>query len=229
MNPSPDWPTDPVAARAEQERLAAAVVLEDDLRDPPRVVAALDAHFRMSPEGADLTWAAAALMDGDDFGLRASALACLPTRFPYVPGLLSFREAPAMLAVLETLSRARPGLPSPELLVVDGQGTAHPRRFGLACHLGVLTGLPAIGIAKSRLVGRFDSPGPERGDWSPLIHRGEWIGAALRTRPGTHPVFVSPGHRVSLPTAVRLAMSFTGRLRIPEPIRLADAVSRMHG
>jgi deoxyribonuclease V len=218
-------------ARAEQTRLAALVRLEDDFPDPPQRIAALDAHFNAA-EG--LTFAAAALISVPDalstdalsghMVLEASALACLPTDFPYISGLLSFREAPALLKALALL----PG-PPPDLLVIDGQGTAHPRRCGLACHVGVLSGLPAVGFAKSRLVGRFDPPGPEKGDWSPLIHRKQWVGAALRTRPGCTPIFVSPGHRVSLQTTVRLATAFTGKHRSPEPIRLADALSRMHG
>jgi deoxyribonuclease V len=208
-------------ARAEQTRLAELVRLEDDFPDPPRRIAALDAHFNAA---AGLTFAAAALISLPDMVLEASALACLPTDFPYISGLLSFREAPALLKALALL----PG-PPPDLLVIDGQGTAHPRRCGLACHVGVLSGLPAVGFAKSRLVGRFDPPGPEKGDWSPLIHRKQWVGAALRTRPGCTPIFVSPGHRVSLQSAVRLATAFTGKRRSPEPIRLADALSRMHG
>ena len=117
----------------------------------------------------------------------------------------------------------------PDLVVVDGQGMAHPRRFGLACHLGVVTGLPTVGVAKSRLVGRYEEPGRERGSTSPLWHRKEIVGVALRTRDGTNPLFVSVGHRVGLQTCVDLVLRVTPKWRLPEPIRLADAISRMHG
>lgn len=214
------------AAREEQRRIAALARFTDDFPDPPRRIAALDAHY---DEAAGVAFAAAALiscpdMTAPDMMLEASALAALPIAFPYVSGFLSFREAPAMLKALALL----PG-PPPELLVVDGQGLAHPRRCGLACHVGVLTGLPAVGFAKSRLTGRFDPPGPDKGDWSSLISRKEWVGAAVRTRAGCSPIFVSPGHRVSIESAVRLAVAFTGKWRLPEPIRIADALSRTHG
>jgi len=182
-------------------------------------MAGLDAHYASEPS---LTWAAAAVVLGPFRELRESALACCPLRFPYIPGLLSFREAPAMLAVLEVLSI------KPDLLLIDGQGLAHPRRFGLACHVGVLADIPAIGVAKSRLVGSYEEPGLERGSWSPLIARGETLGAVVRTRHGVRPVFVSTGHRVSLQTAVKLVLDFAPRYRLPEPIRLADRLSRTH-
>lgn len=115
----------------------------------------------------------------------------------------------------------------PDLVVVDRQGIAHPRRLDLAHHRGVITGLPTIGVAKSRLVGRYEEPGPERGAASPLFHRKEMVGGP-GTRAGTRPVFVSPGHRVGMDTAVKLVLRFTPTWRLPEPIRLADALSRMH-
>jgi deoxyribonuclease V len=110
--------------------------------------------------------------------------------------------------------------------MVDGQGIAHPRRFGLACHIGVLTGLPAIGVAKSRLTGEADEPGTERGSWAPLLDGDEVIGAVVRTRAGVRPVYVSVGHRVSLPTAVDLVLRCAPRYRLPEPIRHADRLSK---
>lgn len=200
--------------------------VEDDFTDPPRRIAALDAHY---DESAGVAFAAAASIRCPDMALEAmaleaSALAALPISFPYISGFLSFREAPAMLKALALL----PG-PPPDLLVVDGHGLAHPRRCGLACHVGALAGLPAVGFAKSRLIGRFNPPGSDKGDWSPLISRKEWVGAAVRTRAGCSPIFASPGHRVSIEGAVRLALAFTGKWRLPEPIRIADALSRAHG
>ena len=123
-----------------------------------------------------------------------------------------------MPALLDALDQARR---VPDLILCDGHGYAHPRRFGLACHLGVVTGLPTIGVAKSRLIGEYDPPGPERGDWSPLRDRGEVIGAVLRTRSGVNPLFVSIGHRVGLETAIHYVLACTPRYRLPETTRRA--------
>ena len=139
-----------------------------------------------------------------------------PLQFPYVPGLLSFREAPALIAVLR---RVRAPF---DAILCDGQGLAHPRRLGLACHLGVLLDKPAVGCAKSRLVGEHAQPGPERGAIAPLRDRGERVGTVLRTRTGVKPLFVSPGHRCDHPGAVELVLRCGGGFRLPEPVRLAD-------
>jgi deoxyribonuclease V len=133
---------------------------------------------------------------------------------------LSFREAPALLAALACLSLR------PDLLFVDGQGIAHPRRFGLASHIGVLADLPTIGVAKSRLLGNFVPPDGERGASAPLMDRSEAIGAALRTRAHVRPVFVSVGHRIALEAALALTLRASPRYRVPEPTRLADQLSR---
>lgn len=149
---------------------------------------------------------------------RASAV--VPLHFPYVPGLLSFREIPALLAALRELREL------PDLLFCDGQGYAHPRRFGLACHLGVLLDRATIGCAKSLLVGTHAELGEEAGSWAPLVDEramGERIGAVLRTRKGVRPVYVSQGHRVSLETAIRLTFEVADGVRIPKPTRAADA------
>ena len=144
------------------------------------------------------------------------------TGFPYVPGLLSFREIPVLLAAFTRL-RIRP-----EAVLCDGQGVAHPRRFGLASHLGVLLDLPTVGCAKSRLIGEHEPPGQRRGDWSPLVDRGERIGAVLRTRDGVRPLYVSVGHRTTLSDAVRLTLACGAGFRLPEPTRQADQeVGRM--
>ncbi len=128
--------------------------------------------------------------------------------FPYVPGLLSFREAPPILELLRGLSE------KPDLLLVDGHGLAHPRRFGLACHVGLFSDVPTIGVAKSRLVGTYQEPGIERGSRSKLADRGETVGAVLRTRSAVRPVFVSIGHRVSLKTAIDLVLRCTSHFRV---------------
>jgi len=136
-----------------------------------------------------------------------------------VPGLLSFREVPALLAALGRL-RVKP-----DLILCDGQGLAHPRRFGLACHLGVICGVPAIGVAKSRLIGEHGAPMRRRGAWVPLRDKGETIGAVLRSRAGARPIYVSIGHRVSLPVAVRYVMACTTRFRLPETTRWAHRLA----
>ncbi|MCL6480193.1 MAG: deoxyribonuclease V [Firmicutes bacterium] len=139
-----------------------------------------------------------------------------PLQFPYVPGLLSFREVPALLAAVERLRE------SFDLLFCDAHGYAHPRRFGLACHLGVLLGQPTVGVAKSRLIGTHAEPAPEPGAWAPLLDAGETIGAVLRTRAGARPVYVSVGYRIELQSAIQLTLAVCDGYRIPRPTREAD-------
>lgn len=155
----------------------------------------------------------------DDLELVDSALARLPTSFPYVPGLLSFREVPPALEALRGLSIV------PDLLLVDGQGIAHPRRLGVASHLGLLCDIPSIGVAKSRLIGEHGEVPDQRGAWTPLLDRGEIIGAVLRTRPGVKPLYISSGHRVSLDTAIAYVMACTRRYRLPETTRWAHRLA----
>jgi len=140
--------------------------------------------------------------------------------FPYEPGLFAFRELPPLLAALERLDRG------PDVLVCDGHGLAHPRRFGLACHLGVLTGLPTFGVAKTRFVGTHAVPAAARGSSAPLVDAGEEVGAVLRTQDGVKPVYVSAGHRIDLAHACRLTLALTPRYRLPETTRHADRLSR---
>ena len=215
---SGDWPASIEEARAIQEQLRHQVVTAGD-PGPVRRIAGVDAH--VSPS-AGLTWAAIAVVDFPSLELEESALAAVPTRFPYVPGYLSFREAPAVLEALALLRTP------PDLLMVDGHGIAHPRGLGIASHLGVLTGLPSIGVAKSRLVGWFEEPGPVKGDRTALTHRGATIATVLRSRERARPLFVSTGHRISAELALELVLATLTRYRLPEPTRLADRVSRMH-
>lgn len=151
--------------------------------------------------------------------VQERAIARRPTAFPYIPGLLSFREVPTVLAALERLKTL------PDLLLCDGQGIAHPRRFGIACHIGWLTDLPAIGVGKSRLVGQHAEVPEHKGDWTPLQHQGETIGAVLRTRATTKPLFISPGHRISLETAIEYVMRCTTKYRLPETTRHAHKLA----
>jgi len=214
--PQKRWPVSPAEARQLQERLRGRVVNKDKL-GVVHEVAGVDAHYC-----AGNVWAAVVVMSLPNLATVGSALVHRRLTFPYVPGLLSIREAPAIVGALHQLSVR------PDVLLVDGQGLAHPRRFGLACHLGVLTDIPTIGVAKSRLVGTYEEPNIERGAWSPLTDRGETIGAVLRTRSAVQPVFVSIGHRISLQTAIDVVLRCTGHFRLPEPIRAADRLSRHH-
>ncbi len=193
-----------------QRRLAARVRVTP-LRGAPRLVAGLDAAFT-----SERCIAAAVLWDLRSRRVVEQRVAVRPLHFPYVPGLLSFREAPALLAALRKLRG------EPEVLLCDGHGLAHPRRFGIACHIGVLTGLPTVGCAKSRLVGEHAVPAQRRGARAPLEDRGEVVGAVLRTRPGLRPLFVSVGHRVDLPSALRLVLACAREHRLAEPVHLAD-------
>lgn len=139
--------------------------------------------------------------------------------FPYVPGFLSFRELPVLLEALAKLQT------KPDLVLCDGQGIAHPRRFGIACHFGVATGIPAIGVAKSRLIGNFREPGNEKGATAALMHKNERIGSVLRTRAGKKPLFVSPGHRVSHRAAVNFTLACCTKYRLPETTRAAHRLA----
>ncbi len=178
----------------------------------PRLVAGCDVSFS-GP--AHRMCAAVVLYDLRTRAAVETALAVRPARWPYIPGLFSFRELPPLIAAFRRLRS------TPDLLLFDGHGTAHPRRFGLACHAGVLFDLPSVGCAKSVLVGSHLPPGPARGSWSPLVDGGETIGAALRTRDRVAPVFVSAGHRIDLPGALEVVLACGGGRRLPEPARLA--------
>lgn len=211
------WDLSTIEAVALQKRLAGAVVREDRL-GPVRRVAGVDVGY--GKRGGDAR-AAVVVLELADLTVLESTTATRAVAFPYVPGLLSFREAPVAIEALGKL-RVRP-----DLLLCDGQGIAHPRRLGIASHLGLMLDIPSVGVAKSRLIGTHEDPGPRRGDWVPLMDKGEVIGAVLRTRPGTKPVYVSIGHRVGLDTAVAFAMRCTTRFRLPETTRTADRLSKV--
>ena len=209
------WNLTPGAAIALQQRLRSKVV-RMSRPQPLRHVAGTDVGFE---RGGRITRAAVAVLSFPALELVDYAIARQPTRFPYVPGLLSFREIPALLAALEQLRVA------PEVILCDGQGIAHPRRFGIASHLGVYCGISTIGVAKSRLIGEHGQPMQRRGAWVPLRDAGETIGAVLRSKPHTLPVYVSIGHRVSLPLAVRIVMACTTTFRLPETTRWAHRLA----
>lgn len=183
-------------------------------RHPGRV-AGVDVAYR-----GDRLAAAVAVLDGSTLEVVEQVVVGGRVTFGYVPGLLAFREIPAVVDALERLSAP------PDLVVCDGYGLAHPRRFGLACHLGVLTGLPTIGVGKTAFVGTHTAPAAERGSWSDLLLDGDVVGRVLRTRPGVRPVFVSVGHRVDLDTACRNVLTLTPRHRLPETTRVSDRLCR---
>ncbi|MBA3533484.1 MAG: deoxyribonuclease V [Ardenticatenales bacterium] len=215
FEPRHSWTVTMEEAVAIQQQLRAEVITEDQLGEV-RYVAGVDAGFE---EEGTVARAAVAVLTFPDLALHEYAIAHRPVTFPYVPGFLSFREIPAVLAALEQLATL------PDVLLCDGQGLAHPRRFGLACHLGVLTALPAIGVAKSRFIGQHDPLPEERGAWQPLRDQGELIGAALRTRVKTQPLYVSIGHRLSLERAIEVVLQCTPKYRLPETTRWAHRMA----
>jgi deoxyribonuclease V len=199
-------------AQALQEQLA-ELVREGDGPDEVRLVASVDLGYEAR---AGLTHAAVVLWEVARRAIVESATASAITSFPYVPGYLAWRELPTTLSAWERLERR------PDLVLVDGQGRAHPRRCGLACLVGLALDLPTVGCAKSVLVGGFSALGLERGAWAPLMDRGEVVGNAVRTRSGVRPVYVSVGHRITLERARRWVLA-TSRFRIPDPLRAAHA------
>lgn len=209
------WEVTPAEARAIQGRLRECVERRDRL-PPVTRVAGVDVGFNRR---RGLTRAAVAVLAYPSLELIEQAIAVEPTRFPYVPGLLSFREVPASLAALDKLSQP------PDLLLCDAQGYAHPRRMGLACHLGLRAGLASIGVAKTRLIGTHGEPPNARGASSELRDGAEVIGAVLRTRVGVKPLYVSIGHRVGLATAIDFVMRCCTRFRLPETTRHAHRLA----
>lgn len=209
------WPRTAEEALAVQEALRGHVIRHDAFAAPVRRVAGVDVAYAADESRV---FAAAVVLDADTLAPLQTGRAERPVAFPYVPGLFAFRELPAVLAAIEALGTR------PDLIVCDGQGLAHPRRFGLASHLGVLLDLPTIGAAKTRLCGTHDEPAAERGNHVPLVDAGEEVGAVLRTRTGVKPIYVSIGHRVSLPTALAWVLRLTRRYRLPETTRAADQV-----
>ena len=213
----PEWTGDTAALRALQSELASRVVLRDGFAKPLRTIAGFDVGFE--DDGAT-TRAAAVLLDADTLELLDQQVARLPTRMPYIPGLLSFRELPALLDALAMLHT------QPDLAFIDGHGIAHPRRLGIAAHFGVETGIPSIGVGKKILVGEARMALHDmRGAFTPLRDGREQIGWLLRSKPGCLPLIVSPGHKVAMPSAPELAMRYVTKYRLPEPTRRADRLA----
>lgn len=215
-HPLHPWDVTTERAKSLQLELRDRVELEPPPEFRPELVAGADLSI---VRGRDRGYAALVVVDREAMETVDRATASVDVGFPYVPGLLSFRELPPLAAAWEKLG-TRPGA-----ILFDGHGLAHPRRFGLACHGGLLFGLPSIGLAKSVLVGEHDEPGRAKGATSALHHEGEVVGAALRSRTDVRPVFVSPGHRMDVQTAVDVVLSVSPRYRIAEPIRRAHRLA----
>lgn len=212
------WPQDYVAAVKLQRSLAARVSLRAIAGSTYRLVAGADVS---SVRAQGKLWAAVVVLRFPELEIVEEAFAASETEFPYIPGLLSYREVPALLAAFRKLKS------TPDIVICDGQGLAHPRFFGLACHLGLWLNLPTIGCAKSRLVGDALEPGANAGDWQPLRYESRQVGAVLRTKARCKPVFVSPGNYMDTSTACQVVLSCCQKARLPEPTRLAHlAVNR---
>lgn len=217
----PDWTGDPEPLRALQSQLAGLVRLKDDYPRPIRTVAGLDVAFEDEERTAR---AAAVLLDAASLQVLESHTVRVPVRMPYVRGLLSFRELPALLEVLDLLATR------PDIALVDGQGIAHPRRLGLASHFGVAADLPSIGVAKRVLMGSSSTPLHDmRGAFTTLREEGRQVGWLLRSQVGEPPLVVSPGHRVAMATAPEMVMRFVTDHRLPEPMRIAARVAGVDG
>jgi deoxyribonuclease V len=208
------WPDTIEDARAVQSALVHMVRIVPLKRDP-KLVAGIDASFM-----GDKIIAVGCVFEYPEIKLLERTHVVRKVTFPYVPGYLSFREGPAILDLFKKLKNG------PDLIICDGQGIAHPKKFGLASHIGVLLDIPSIGCAKSRLVGQYSEPGSKKGNNTELSYKGEQVGTVLRTRTHVKPVFVSPGHRIDFEESMRFVLSCTTKYRLPEPTRCADSFSK---
>ncbi|HXX57674.1 MAG TPA: deoxyribonuclease V [Thermodesulfovibrionales bacterium] len=206
--------SDIAEAREIQESLRKKIRIAH-LRKTPRFVAGVDAAFT-----EDMVIGVACLYQYPEMIHLENAHAVAEISFPYVPGFLTFREGPAIITALSRLTK------KPDLILVDGQGIAHPKGIGIASHLGVLLKMPTIGCAKSRLIGEYTEPGKNRGEWSPLRYNGKIVGSVLRTRDNTRALFVSPGHKINIEECREIVLNCATGYRIPEPLRRADRISR---
>lgn len=209
-----DWPKTIFEAKAVQ------VALQDKVRIIPlskktRFVAGVDAAF-----AGDRIIGAVCLFRYPEISLVEETYAEMRNLFPYIPGFLSFREGPVFIKVIKKLSI------KPDVILFDGQGIAHPIRLGIASHIGVLLNMPAIGCAKSRLIGGYKEPKLRRGAWSPLTYNNNVVGAVLRTKDNVRPLFISPGHRIDLKSSIEIVLNCISKYRIPEPLRRADYLSK---
>lgn len=215
INFSHPWVKTVSEAKLIQAQLRDKVIDADELGEV-RYVAGVDIGFK---NNYTISQAAIAILTYPELELVEQAIAQIPTAFPYVPGYLSFREIPAIMAAFPQIKTL------PDLILCDGQGYAHPRRLGLACHLGILLDIPTIGVAKSLLIGKHEDVALEKGSWQPLLDKGETIGVVLRSRTKVKPIYVSIGHKISLPTAINYVMGCLTKYRLPETTRWADKLA----
>lgn len=208
------WPKDRDKAKRLQERLSGSIILTP-FPGNPRYIAGVDSAFF-----GDNIISVACLFDFPGLTLIEQKSVIRKVAFPYIPGLLFFREGPAVIEAIQALEK------KPDLIIFDGQGIAHPRGLGIASSVGVLLDIPSIGCAKSRLVGQYEDPGFKKGSRTPLIYEGRVIGSVVRTRDGVAPVFVSPGHRIDIEGSVKFVLRCAPRYRLPEPVRCADMLSK---
>jgi len=207
------WDLSPQEAQELQRKLSSLVIKEKTFQSI-ETVAGVDVGFR-----GEIAVAGVVVLSYPDLKVVEQTRAEVPVTFPYIPGLLAFREGPAVLACLEKVRH------EPDLLIFDGQGLAHPRRMGIATHMGVILDKPSIGCAKSRLVGTHYEPGPEAGSYTHLYDGEEIIGAVVRTKEKTNPLYISIGHRIDLDTAIEIVLKCCRGHRLPEPTRLAHEVA----
>ncbi|MEM7552820.1 MAG: deoxyribonuclease V [Cyanobacteria bacterium P01_A01_bin.84] len=212
------YPHNIAEAIAIQEKLQPEVIAEDKISQPVKYVAGVDVGFE---ENDSVSRAAVAVLSFPDLQLQEQSIVKRSTTFPYIPGFLSFREIPAVLDAFEKLTIL------PDIILCDGQGIAHPRRFGLACHLGLIVNIPTIGVAKSLFIGEHEKLPEQKGSWTPLIDKGETIGAVLRTRTGVKPLYISTGHLIGLSTAIHYVLQCTTKYRLPETTRIADRLASL--
>ncbi len=216
IKPLHSWNLSPKEAIELQKQLAFEVETEDRFVEPVNTVTGIDLGYDAKN---DTIRAVVVVLKFPELELLETADAKLPIQFPYVPGLLSFRETPVAIRALEKLTV------TPDLILCDGQGLAHPRRFGIACHIGLIADVPTIGVTKSILIGKFENLSEEKGNVAPLIHNSEQVGVALRTKDKVQPVYVSVGRRISLETAIRYVLQCTAKYQLPETTRLADKMA----
>jgi deoxyribonuclease V len=209
-------PASAAAARAIQDTLRPQLRIVDDY-PKLELIAGVDVGYDVV---RNLAHASIVTMHVDELKPIEQVRAYVPAAFPYIPGLLAFREIPALLAALAKLQEV------PDVLMVDGHGIAHPKRMGIAAHLGLICDMPSLGVGKSRLTGKFETPGPHKGDVTPLISGRECIGMVLRSRDNVAPLFISPGHRMSMESALALTKRCLVKYRLPEPTRIADKFSK---
>lgn len=222
INTLHEWSLTPTEAIALQKQLAGRL---DNTRPlnlaDVHLVAGVDVSVKRDGSGQNISQAAVVVLTFPELKVVETVCWQMPTPFPYIPGLLTFREGPVLQEAFSALEH------TPDAFVFDGMGIAHPRRIGLAAHLGLWLEKPAIGIGKTRLFGQHEEPPDERGAWSPLTDHDDTIGAVLRTRAGVRPVYVSSGNLIDLPGALRLTLACTTRYRLPEPVRAAHKAAHL--